>query len=94
MSSSLLVQKMREEVKQRGLEDIKIGACAKTQYLKYLDEVDVLLIAPQLNFMSNELKQLTQQHNLKVINIEPSVYGKLDATAILDGISPVAGLST
>lgn len=86
MSSSLLVQKMREEVKQRGLEDIKIGACAKTQYLKYLDEADVLLIAPQLNFMSNELKQLTQQHNLKVINIEPSVYGKLDATAILDGI--------
>lgn len=86
MSSSLLVQKMREEVKQRGLEDIKIGACAKTQYLKYLDEADVLLIAPQLNFMSNELKQLTLQHNLKVFNIDPSAYGKLDVSTILDSV--------
>lgn len=86
MSSSLLVQKMREEVKQRGLEDIKIGACAKTQYLKYLDEADVLLIAPQLNFMSNELKQLTKQYNLKVFNIDSLAYGKLDASTILDSV--------
>ena len=60
MSSSMLVQKMREEVRSRGLEDIKIGACAKNQLYRYLDEADVLLLAPQLSFLSNEINKMSE----------------------------------
>ena len=57
MSSSLLVQKMREEVKTRHLEDIKVGACAINQLHQYINEADVLLIAPQVNFISKEIDE-------------------------------------
>ena len=84
MSSSLVVQKMREEVQRRGRTDIKIGACAKTQYLKYLDEADVLLIAPQLTFMREELAKLENMYHVRIGYIDPEAYGRLDAKMILD----------
>lgn len=86
MSSSMLVQKMREEVRSRGLEDIKIGACAKNQLYRYLDEADVLLLAPQLSFLSNEINKMSGEHAVKVYNISPENYGNLDASAILDQV--------
>lgn len=82
MSSSLVVQKVREEVQRRGRTDIKIGACAKTQYLKYLDEADVLLIAPQLTFMREELAKLENMYHVRIGYIDPEAYGRLDAKMI------------
>lgn len=86
MSSSLLVQKMREEVRQRGLTDIRIGACAHTQYRKYIEEADVLLVAPQLNFIKEELETLNQSQHLKIMYIDPLAYGNLDVQMILDQV--------
>lgn len=84
MSSSLIVQKMREEIKSRGLSEVKVGACAVTQYLHYLDEADVILIAPQLQFMEHEFKSTENQHSTKIRFIDSQAYGNLNAAVILD----------
>ena len=86
MSSSLLVQKMRDEVKQRHLENIKIGACAQDQLHRYISQTDVLLLAPQISFLSNDLQKLTDGHQIKTFNINSQDYGLLNASKILDMI--------
>lgn len=82
MSSSLLVQKMRDEVKKQGLTDYKIGACAINQLNQYLNEADVLLIAPQISFISS---QITQE-NLRILHITPQEYGTLNASSVISRI--------
>ena len=86
MSSSLLVQKMREEVKNRNLEDIKIGACGKDQLHLYLNEADVLLLAPQLSFLSERLHKMSEEYQIKVYNIDMEAYGNLDVSQILNQV--------
>lgn len=86
MSSSLLVQKMREEVKSRNLEDVKIGSCAKIQLNRYLNEADIVLIAPQLHFFAQEIKNISQPYHVQVIDIDMQDYGNLNAKAILDKV--------
>lgn len=84
MSSSLLVQKMREEVKQRSLSDIKIGACAMVQLDRYLQEADVLLIAPQIGFVKKEIEK--QNPTIRIIEINGEAYGTFDVSHILDEV--------
>ena len=96
MSSSLLVQKMREEVKNRNLEDVKIGSCAKIQLNRYLDEADIVLIAPQLHFFAQEIKNISQPYHVQVIDIDMQDYGNLNAKAILDKVlePPVSSVTS
>lgn len=86
MSSSLIVQKMREEVKNRNLDDIKVGACAKVQLFRYLNEADVVLLAPQLSFLSDEINKMAEQYNVTIYDISMEDYGNLDVVHILDQV--------
>lgn len=85
MSSSLLVQKMRAEIKARDLNDIKVGACSLNQLHQYAKEADVLLIAPQINYISSEAEKFNLSH-LKIIHITNSEYGLLDASSIINRV--------
>ena len=78
MSSSLLVRRMRDEVKKQHLDNIKIGSCGRNELYRYIDEADVILLAPQLTFMK---ENLSAKHKLMEISYED--YGNLDAVAIL-----------
>lgn len=83
MSSSLLVQKMREEVVKQKLDGIKIGSCSRDQLEKYLNEADVVLIAPQLHFFEQEINELASLYQTRVINISMDDYGTLNAENII-----------
>lgn len=82
MSSSFLVQKMREEVKRRQLLDIKVGSCAINQLNQYIKQTDVLLVAPQINFISSDFHDL----NIKVFNITNEEYGLLEVEKLLNRV--------
>ncbi|WP_052466646.1 PTS transporter subunit EIIC [Beduini massiliensis] len=84
MSSSLLVQKMRDEVKKQQLNGIKIGSCSKDQLRKYIDEADVVLIAPQLHFFEQQIHDLAVDHDTRVINISMDDYGALNVENIIN----------
>ena len=83
MSSSLLVQKMRDEVKRQQLNGIKIGSCSRDQLRKYIDEADVILIAPQLHFFEQQINDLASLHHTRVINISMDDYGSLNVENII-----------
>lgn len=85
MSSSLLVQKMRTEVQNRHLEDMKVGACSLNQLKQYAKEADVLLMAPHINYISEEIEELNLPH-LKIIHITHQEYGHLDVQSLIDRI--------
>lgn len=82
MSSSLLVQKMRDEIKSREINHIKVGACAISQLHQYIKEADILLVAPQVNFISSQL----DNQDIPVFYITSEEYGTLNASSLLDRI--------
>ena len=86
MSSSLLVQKMRQTVKDQGLNDIKIGSCSKDQLSKYLEEADVILVAPQLEFYFDEIKEKVAPYQKQVLAISSQDYGEMNAISIINSI--------
>ena len=84
MSTSLLVNKMKEVAKKRGL-DAKIwatseGECAN-EFAK--DPADVVLIGPQVRYMMNGIKQ--KVHNsIPVELIDMRTYGMMDGEKCVD----------
>lgn len=86
MSSSLLVSRMREEVEDRGLVDVKIGSCSVSQIRQYIGEADILLFAPQISFLNNDLDHFGDLSHTKIMTISSKDYGTLDTVSIVDMI--------
>ena len=82
MSSSILVKKMRDEAENIGVE-AKIGACDITTAKKYIEKVDVVLIAPQMYFCASQFRAIGSLAGTRVFVIGREDYGKMDAKAIL-----------
>ncbi|EAE5050884.1 PTS sugar transporter subunit IIB, partial [Listeria monocytogenes] len=56
MSTSLLVTKMEKAAAEQGLE-AKIFAVAEAEAANHLDEIDVLLLGPQVRFLEGNMKK-------------------------------------
>lgn len=81
MSSSSFVVKIRNEIKNQGLLDLKIGSCASNQIDKYIDQTDMILLTPQLTYYNDELKK--KYPNVKIKTIPTMVYGKQDSESVI-----------
>lgn len=82
MSSSILVQKMREVAEEKVIE-AKIGATEISNAKKYIGVVDFILIAPQMYFCVDQFRRMTTPTKTRIFVIGREDYGKLDARAIL-----------
>lgn len=83
MSTSLLVSKMEEEAKERGLE-VKIWAVAQDKAPEAMKEADVLLIGPQMRFMKKKFAVTAEEVGIPLDVIDPVSYGRIDGKAVLD----------
>ena len=83
MSSSALVQKLRKEIAERGLTDIKVGSCANMELNVYAVQADLIIFAPQLSFMAESFKN---PYHSRIIVLEREEYGMQDAGRIIDKI--------
>jgi len=83
MSTSLLVSKMEEVAKERGL-DTKIWAVAQDKAPEDMKEADVLLIGPQMRFMKKKFEKTGQELGVPVDVIDAVAYGRIDGSAVLD----------
>lgn len=83
MSTSLLVQKVEMSAKQKGVE-CKVWASAEADAKNYYDEVDVILLGPQVRFLLNKVKGMVEDKNVKVDVIDTVHYGRLNGDAILE----------
>jgi len=85
MSTSFTVQKIRDEFGKRSM-DIEIFARSDDEISIYFDDVDIVLLAPQVGYMEDEIRKLCEQNNKKMAVIPAEVYGSMNGVVLTDFI--------
>src|SRR5699024_5544577 len=65
MSTSMLVNKMKESAKERDIS-VEIDALAESQLKDHLDNLDVVLIGPQVRFLEKKVCNSRETKRIKV----------------------------
>lgn len=88
MSTSLMVNNMRDAAKKEGYE-CEINAYALQKADEVMAKADIILIGPQISF---ELKRLKSVYPDKVIEaIAMADYGRMDGAKVLQHVKEVLG---
>ena len=82
MSTSLLVNKMKDAAKKAGFED-EIWAVGQNEVGDAIQEADVLLIGPQMRMIKKKMEELGNEIGVPVDIIPPTTYGRVDGEAAL-----------
>ncbi len=91
MSTSLLVTKMEKAAKEQGIE-AKIKAIAEADLKNNLENVDVLLLGPQVRYMISKVKALMEPKGIPVDIINSVDYGTMNGAKVLShAISMIEG---
>lgn len=85
MSTSLLVEKVNSEVKNRGLE-IEVFAKAESEAREDLGQADILLLGPQVRYLESSFSKDLEGTNTKLGVVDMMAYGTLNASKVLDQI--------
>ena len=83
MSTSLLVNKMKESATKRGIE-ADIAAFPEGQMDKHLDGVNVALLGPQVGYRLANAKALCGPKGIPVEVINMMDYGRCNGKAVLE----------
>ncbi len=83
MSTSLVVNKMKDAAKKDGRDD-EIWAVGQGQVDAELPKADVLLIGPQMRMMKKKMEAKGKELGIPVDIIPPVLYGRCDGQKILD----------
>lgn len=88
MSSSLLISSIEAASKKAGLSvDVITYHSIGSAYWDFgKTPVDVVLIAPQIRFLRNNIAKLASPHGISVKIIEPTSYGMADGQKIVQQI--------
>lgn len=76
-SSGFLAQSLRKAAKKAGTE-VSVEARSESEVEEYLDRIDVVLIAPHLAYMSEEITTKARAQGVGVADLPAAVYGRLD----------------
>lgn len=82
MSTSLLVNKMKESAKSQGIE-AEIWAVGQVDVEEEMKKADVLLFGPQMRFLKSKFAPKGKELNVPVDVIAPVSYGRCDGKAVL-----------
>ena len=82
MSTSLLVNKMKEAAVKRGIE-IEIDALPVSECSSVIDSVDIVLLGPQVRFQKPQVDALVAGR-IPVEVIDMRQYGRMDGESILE----------
>jgi len=83
MSTSVLVNKMKEVAKAKGV-DAEIIAFPESQMDRHLDSMDVALLGPQVGYTLGKAKKLCEPHGIPVEVIPMVDYGMMNGAKVLD----------
>ena len=83
MSTSLLVTKMQEAAKEKGV-DCEIWAISEVNLQSEIEKCDVLLLGPQVRYILSKAKALADPHGIPVEVINMMDYGMMKGDKILD----------
>lgn len=82
MSTSLLVNKMKEAAKKKEVE-VNINALPVSECGKVVDTVDIVLLGPQVRFQKAQVEALVKGR-IPVEVIDMRLYGTMNGQAILE----------
>ena len=82
MSTSLLVNKMRDAAKECG-EEVEINALAIAECSSVINDVDIVLLGPQVRFQKPQVEKLSNG-TIPVELIDMRQYGIMDGKGILE----------
>lgn len=85
MSTSMLVSKVQEAADKRGV-DIKVWASSEADAKSQYDNVDVILLGPQVRFLKGKVEESVADKPVKVDVIDMTNYGRMNGEAVLDQI--------
>lgn len=83
MSTSMLVKKMLASAEERSI-DVEIMAVGEAQLKNHLDNLDVVLIGPQVRYLEKKIKEQLEPKGIKVDVINPMAYGMIQGDKVLD----------
>lgn len=83
MSTSLLVNKMKEVAKKENIE-AEIIAMSEGAFAKYDKPTDVLLLGPQVRYLLGKMKKIYEPKGMKVDVVDMKAYGMMDGKKVLD----------
>jgi PTS system cellobiose-specific IIB component len=90
MSTSLLVNKMKEAAKTKGIE-ADIEAFPESQMDRHLDNVNVALLGPQVGYTLAKAKKICEPLSIPVDVIPMVDYGMMNGAKVLDFALKLAG---
>ena len=83
MSTSVLVNKMKEAAKAKGIE-AEIAAFPEAQMDKHLDSMDVALLGPQVGYTLGKAKKLCEPKGIPVEIIPMVDYGMMNGAKVIE----------
>lgn len=85
ISTSMLVTRMQEAAKAKGVE-ADIRAMAESAFEKYDGKTDILLLGPQIGFLEDDFKKTYEPQGIKVSVINIADYGMMNGAKVLDSV--------
>lgn len=82
MSTSLLVNKMKDAAKEKGVE-INIRAMSISECSSVIDEVDIVLLGPQVRYQKPQVDAMVKGR-VPVDIIDMRLYGTMNGKAVLE----------
>ncbi|MDV4149626.1 PTS sugar transporter subunit IIB [Clostridium sp. AL.422] len=82
MSTSLLVTKMQSVADEHGIE-CSIKTVGEAELKKYENEIDILLLAPQVRYLLNKMKTRFETRGIPVEVINTLDYGTMNGEKVL-----------
>lgn len=82
MSTSLLCTKIQKSAKEKNI-DVEVFAVSEAEMKRRLDNVDVILLGPQVRYLLSKIKNDVEEKGIAVDVIESISYGTMNGEAVL-----------
>jgi PTS system cellobiose-specific IIB component len=63
--------------------DVKIWACSEAEAKSHYDDVDVIMLGPQVRFLLSKVEAAVKNKNVRVAVVDIMNYGRMDGEAVL-----------
>ncbi|POT96718.1 MULTISPECIES: PTS sugar transporter subunit IIB [Enterobacteriaceae] len=83
MSTSMLVQRMKDAAQKKGVE-VSIKAVPVSEFKENLTEADIILLGPQVKYEQAKLQAQAEPLGKKVAVIDMMDYGMMKGDVVLD----------
>lgn len=85
MSTSMLVEKMKAEAASKSI-DTDIIALSSTEVEEYVEgnDIDVLLLGPQVKYLENRLKEQYEDKDFPIATVDSRDYGMMNGEKVLE----------